>query len=302
MKDIIKITISLTAVCLVSAVILGVVFAKTDQARKEITEQIEQEAIQGLLGFGHGKKAPDDLKVYPVYRYVLTDPSGATLLGYLLPLKDKKYVLTEVDLAGKALKVIQIAAEPSKLAEQSARDVVVKDALPNGYKAQYGDSMFIADLGTKRLGYVVPGVTQGFKKAIKLMVSFDPDFAVTGVAITESEEDPGLGDEIKKNYFRNQFVGKTLDVLKNLKVIKEPLPSDYLPVLEPEKAKQLGLSTEQIREVKEKHLKDDVYALTGATISSRAVLNGVKDTTRKFVYRLEIVKEAVKQENIQVAF
>lgn len=302
MKDIIKITISLTAVCLVSAVILGVVFAKTDQARKEITEQIEQEAIQGLLGFGHGKKAPDDLKVYPVYRYVLTDPSGATLLGYLLPLKDKKYVLTEVDLAGKAVKVIQIAADPSKLAEPSSRDLVVKDALPDGYKAKFEDSVFIANLGAKRLGYVVPGVTQGFKKAVKLMVSFDPDFTVTGVAITESEEDPGLGDEIKKNQFRNQFVGKTQDVLKNLKVVKEPLPDDYQSVLDPEKAKKLGLNAEQVKEVKEKHLKDDIYALTGATISSRAVLNGVKDTARKFVYRLGIVTDAVKQENIQVAF
>ncbi len=130
MKEILKITISLTAVCLVAALILGVVFAKTDHARKEVAEQIEQEAIQGLLGFGHGKKAPDDLKVYPVYRYVLNDPSGATLLGYLLPVKDKKYVLTEVDLAGKALKVIPISADASKLVDQSSRDLIVKMPSP----------------------------------------------------------------------------------------------------------------------------------------------------------------------------
>ncbi len=56
------------------------------------------------------------------------------------------------------------------------------------------------------------------------MVSLAPDFTVTGVAILEMKEDPGLGDGIKKDYFRNQFVGKTQDLLKNLKVVKEPAP------------------------------------------------------------------------------
>ena len=140
------------------------------------------------------------------------------------------------------------------------------------------------------------------RKLIKLMVSLNPDFKVTGIAIIESEEDPGLGAEIQQDYFRNQFVGKTVEILKSLKVIKEPLPTDYLDVLEPAKAKQEGLTQDQIREIKQKHAKDDIYALTGATISSRAVTNGVKDTVRKFVYRLDILTDALKQENIQVAF
>ena len=178
----------------------------------------------------------------------------------------------------------------------------MKAALPKGYKATYASTVYIADLGDKRLGYVVPGVTQGFKTFIQLMVSLDPNFTVTGIAITESKEDPGLGAEIQQDFFRNQFVGKTQDVLKNLKVVKEPLPEDYVPALEPEKAKRLGLSPDKIKEIKEKHLKDDIYALTGATISSRAVTNGVKDTVRKFVYRIEILSDAVKQQNIQVAF
>ena len=93
-----------------------------------------------------------------------------------------------------------------------------------------------------------PGKTQGFKNLIELMVSLDPNFAVTGVAIHRNRRRTrDLGDEIKKDYFRNQFVGKTQDVLKNLKVVKEPLPEDYVPALEPEKAKHLGLSPERLR-------------------------------------------------------
>ncbi len=302
MKDIFKITASLTGICIAAAIILGVVFANTEKARKQSEEKMNEETIQGLLGFGHGKTAPENLKIFPIHRYVLNDPSGATLLGYVLPTKEKGYVIAEIDLSGKPGKILPLNAEPAALAEPTTRDAAIKTALPKGYKANYADTVYIANIGDKRLGYVVPGVTQGFKTFIKLMVSLDPKFDLTGIAITESKEDPGLGAEIQQDFFRNQFVGKTQDILKGLKVVKEPLPEDYVPALEPEKAKRLGLTPDKIREIKEKHAKDDIYALTGATISSRAVTNGVKDTARKFVYRIDIVSNAIKQENIQVAF
>lgn len=302
MKEILKITFSLTCVCVAAAIILGVVYAKTEHARKEQEEKTNQATIQSLLGYGGNKTAPPDLKVYPVYRYVLTTADGKTLLGYVMPLKDKGHVLAEIDLAGKPGKVIPVDASAAELAERGSRDRVVDGVLPKGAKAVYAQTLYVANLGDKRLGYVLPGVTQGFKTFVKLMVSLDPTFTVTGVAITESEEDPGLGAEIQQDYFRNQFVGKTLDVLKNLKVVKEPLPEDYLESLEPAKARRAGLTPEKVKEIREKYLKSDIYALTGATISSRAVTNGVKVTVRKFVYRLDILSEVIKQDNIRVAF
>jgi electron transport complex protein RnfG len=301
MKEIVKIVLSLTSVCVAAALILGAVFAKTEHIRKENEEKLREVTIQSLLGYGTGVKKPGDLKIFDVHRYVITDEKGTTVLGYLLPLKDKGFALVEIDLSGKPGKVIPVTADAAQLAERSSRDAAINAALPKGSKATFAETVSIANLGDKRLGYVVPGVTQGFKTFIKLMVSLNPDFTVTGIAITESEEDPGLGAEIQQDFFRNQFVGKTVEILKSLKVVKEPLPADYLPVLEPAKKKG-SLTPDQLREVKEKHLKDDIYALTGATISSRAVTNGVRDTVRKFVYRLDILTDALKQENIRVAF
>ena len=137
MKDIFKITASLTGICIAAAIILGVVFANTEHARKQTEERMNEETIQGLLGFGHGKKAPENLKVFPVHRYVLNDASGATLLGYVLPIKEKGYVLAEIDLSGKPGKVLPLTVEPAALAEASKRDAAVKAALPKGYKATY---------------------------------------------------------------------------------------------------------------------------------------------------------------------
>lgn len=289
---------------MVAAIILGVVYAKTEHARKENEERIEQQTIRDLLGFrkGAGKEAPAELKVYAVYRYVLTDAKGHNSLGYLMPLKEGGYVLAEIDLDGRPGKTCKIDADAAKLTDKTVRDAAVKSSLPGDVKSVYAQTLFIANLGDKRLGYVIPGVTQGFKTFIKLMVSLDPDLTVTGIAITESEEDPGLGAEIEQNYFKNQFAGKTLEVLKELKVVKEPLPSDYLAALDPAVAARRGLTKEQVKEIKEKHMKDDIYALTGATISSRAVTTGVKDTVRKFVYRIGILDDAIKKENLQVAF
>ena len=69
-----------------------------------------------------------------------------------------------------------MTADAAQLAERSSRDQVINGVLPKGSKATYAETLSIANLGDKRLGYVVPGVTQGFKEAIKLMVSLDPDF------------------------------------------------------------------------------------------------------------------------------
>ncbi len=302
MKEIFKITFSLTCVCIAASLILGAVYTQTEHKRKEQEEKTKMETIESLLGYGSGKKVPSDLHIFAVYRYVIKSADGKTMLGYVLPLKDKGHVLGEIELSGKPGKVIPIEAKESQLAEKGPRDKIVNGALPKGSKATWAQTLYVANLGDKRLGYVVPGVTQGFKTFVKLMVSLDPSYTVTGIAITESEEDPGLGAEIEQNYFRNQFVGKTTDVLKNLKVVKKPLPSEYIKALEPSKAKQAGMSPEQVQEVRNKYLKDDIYALTGATISSRAVTNGVKDAVRKFVYRIGILNDAVKQDDIKVAF
>ena len=302
MKEIIKIVASLTAVCVAASLILGFVYAQTDHLRKQIEEKGHQETIQSLLVYGPGKKAPSDLKIYHVERYVVNRHDGSTVLGYLLPLKDHKYAFAEIDLNGKPGDIYPLKATSAQLSEPSSRDAAILAELPKGTKIKHAQTMYVADLGDKRLGYVVPGVTQGFKTFIKLMVSLDPQFTVTGVAVVHSEEDPGLGDEIKKDFFKNQYTGKTLDLLKKLTVVKDPLPPDYAIALDPEKAKKKGMSDEQAKQIKEQHLNDNIYALTGATISSKALTVGVVDTVKKFVYRLDILNEAIKDKSLSVAF
>lgn len=94
------------------------------------------------------------------------------------------------------------------------------------------------------IGYIVEGFGKGYSSYIHLLTSVDKNFIVQKISILGHGETPGLGDEIEKDYFLNQFKGKSVD---NLVVIKRETP-------------------------------DKIQAITGATISTRAVTeDGVRN-------------------------
>jgi electron transport complex protein RnfG len=94
------------------------------------------------------------------------------------------------------------------------------------------------------IGYIVEGFGKGYSSYIHVLASVDKDFIVQKISILGHGETPGLGDEIEKDYFLNRFKGKSAD---NLVVIKGETP-------------------------------DKIEAITGATISSRAVAeDGIKN-------------------------
>lgn len=97
------------------------------------------------------------------------------------------------------------------------------------------------------IGYIVEGFGKGYSSYINVLASTDKNFMVQKVSILHHAETPGLGDEIEQEYFLKRFEGKSAD---NLVVIKG-------------------------------ETQDKIEAISGATISSRAVTedgvrNGVK--------------------------
>ncbi len=96
---------------------------------------------------------------------------------------------------------------------------------------------FVAKKGGQVIGYVVQSFGKGYSSFINTLIAVDKDFTVQKIKVLSHGETPGLGDGIEEDWFQAQFKGKTLD---HLKVIKG-------------------------------ETKDDIQALSGATISSRAV-------------------------------
>jgi len=99
-------------------------------------------------------------------------------------------------------------------------------------------------LDPQDIGYIAEGYGKGYSSYIHVLASVDRNFVVQKISILSHGETPGLGDEIEKDYFLNQFQGKS---------------ADKLLVIKGETA-------------------DKIQAITGATISSRAVTeDGVKN-------------------------
>ena len=89
---------------------------------------------------------------------------------------------------------------------------------------------------------------------------------------------------------------------KTLKVVKKPLPEEYRRYLERGELKKGTLTSEQVKEIRKKYEDADIYALTGATISSTAVTNGVKNIIKKFAYRVERLDSVLASQHIPVVF
>ncbi|HVN67537.1 MAG TPA: FMN-binding protein, partial [Candidatus Sulfotelmatobacter sp.] len=93
-------------------------------------------------------------------------------------------------------------------------------------------------------GQAIPVTVTGYHGPISMMVGIDNGGKVSGVKIISQKETAGLGADIVKPKFLKQFIGK--DAKSKLEV------------------------------------KQDIDAITGASISSRAVCQGVKDALEKF--------------------
>lgn len=103
---------------------------------------------------------------------------------------------------------------------------------------------FAAEKDGKIIAYVVPAESKGYGGAIKMLVSVTPQGEIIDFNILDSKETPGLGDNASKDPFKSQFKGKES---KDLVVVKD------------------------------KTKVDNIQAMTGATISSKAVTKGIKE-------------------------
>ena len=304
MREIIKITIALTVSCLVAGLVIGTSYIFTAEAKKHNEHLNVQNTMLGLLGYGKAKPVPEDLKLSNIYRYIIDD-GNEKFLGYLLPVQDSEkagYELVVLNLIGDFVSQHRLELDAETAMSPEDRKAAIARVLDGRSVARYADTMIVAAMDKKRIAYLLPSEFPGFKTFITAMLALDVDFGILGLEVIEHEEDPGLGGEIVQAYFKGQFIGKSFDKLKKLKVVKEPLPERYKKFLERAKLEEDYFSTEDISEMEKLYKDKDIYALTGATISSAAVTNGVKRATKKFAYRIQLLDRVIAARHIPVSF
>jgi len=305
-KEILRITFGLTFTCLFAAFVMGAVFVITAKAKKYNEYLNFQEKIFDILGYSETNPPPDGLQLNQIYRYII-EKDQAKYLGYIIPIdsqesKQDAFELVVIDLKGQLNTRKQITLSTENSREDRERKIAIQAVLPEATAVIYADTFLSANLNSKRLAYLLPGKTPGFKTAIQFMLALDSSYTIKGLEILEHQEDPGLGAEIERNYFKKQFVGKTLKRVKTIDVVKKPLPEDYRNYLEPDPWKENSLSESKLQEIHDTYKNNDIYAITGATISSAAVTNGVKNALKKFTYRVQVLDQIISENKIPAAF
>lgn len=141
--------------------------------------------------------------------------------------------------------------EMMKKEEDSALRVIMPGA--DSFSAKSGDGIeyFEASKAGVPIGYCIRTTASGYNGFIRIIVGIDMNGVVKGVRVLEHQETPGLGAKItevrqgeKSPWFLRQFVGLDARTIE---------------------------------------LKKNVDAITGATISSAAVTDAVRDVVDKFM-------------------
>ncbi|MCE5194906.1 MAG: RnfABCDGE type electron transport complex subunit G [Nitrospiraceae bacterium] len=144
-----------------------------------------------------------------------------------------------------------VIKEKKEQEETLARKAMMPDAdaiveagewKPFGKKGKY----FEGKKNGETIGYLITTYGKGYSSYINVLVSVDKEMKVKGISILGHGETPGLGDEIEQEYFKKRFESKMIDQLEVVKV----------------------------------EGTDKIQAISGATISSRAVTNSVKDAVK----------------------
>ncbi len=138
--------------------------------------------------------------------------------------------------------------------EKDALDEVFPGATDFEDKVLEGKTYYLAKKDSKTLGYIIRTETKGYSGTITMLVGFDFIGEIKGIEILSQQETPGLGAKIveirqgdQKPWFLRQFEGKS--------------------------APDLDLK--------------DIQAITAATISSKAVLEGVKKSVTDFLLKVK---------------
>ncbi|MGB3223244.1 MAG: FMN-binding protein [Desulforhopalus sp.] len=298
MKNMITIVVRLTLSCLLAATVMGLCFIFTSNAKKHNEHIKEQQVMYSLLGYKGDAKPPESLALHEMYRYVISNSEKQTI-GYLVPQQqsaEEKFLFVNINLNGSLIESKPIALSETEALEPETRNKAVMAAVGPGYQVTFADQIVVVTDDGNRVGYLLGGKFQGFKTFVHVMLAVDPNFSLIGLEILEHEEDPGLGAEIEQDYFKNQFKGKPFEALKNIDVVKAPIPDDYL------KALNGKVSEEEILKFREQYKDKDIYALTGATISAKAVADGVKNIVKKFAYRVNVLDKVLKEQQLAVSF
>jgi electron transport complex protein RnfG len=264
-----RIVASMTVTCALGAAILGGIYVATDRYAEEARVRGERRAVTELLNLG-------------------ADATVLEVRQFLSPARDAVVYRLPGDGSAAGREIV-FALDGSLL-----RDRALPAGAPDPRELHPLGRLFIASRAGAPAGFVVEGETRGYKNRIRFFVALGADWKVAGVRVVEHEEDPGLGAEVATGWFQGQYAGRSLEDVSRMDVTRDPMPEDWRAALRARAGSDAGAWTERFGPVAARELQKPIYAVTGATISSRALTEGVRATILHFRRRWELLEPRLK--------
>ena len=253
-KEIAKVTFNLVAIYVIGGLLLAWLYSQTSPVIYQNRKEDEAAARANMRPIHLLVNAP--ASAHESIKAVLPEGASAEADGDVLDVVVDVYKKEKKKLIRKIKK-----AGAKSVAEHTEYKSVLMGTWtpPTAHKKSPEVYEVSAGDGSK-VGYIVESFHKGYAGAPQIFVSLDNDLQVLKLEVMSHSETPGLGDVIEEAWFKEQFRNKQLG---QLVVIKGETP-------------------------------DKIQAITGATISSKAITYGARDAVEAIVkYRageLELVK------------
>ncbi|MEG0180639.1 MAG: RnfABCDGE type electron transport complex subunit G [Peptostreptococcaceae bacterium] len=122
-------------------------------------------------------------------------------------------------------------------------------------KGDLVEEVYQGSKGGEVVGYTIKTTPKGYGGQVEVMVGISKNGEISGVKIGNHSETPGLGSKASEPAFKDQFKGKNTE--KSLTVVKGNASND-----------------------------NDISAISGATITSKAVTSGVNAAMDVYINEL----------------
>ncbi len=154
--------------------------------------------------------------------------------------------------AALAAAIGEVLAAPERYDTLYVSGDALSSGLPPGTTPDNAEAVYLGWRGETPVGFAVVANGPGFQDNIRILFGYDPTTArLLGMTVLESKETPGLGDKIYKD---QEFVAQFTRVTAPLEGVK-PGQGEGKPT--------------------------ELVMITGATISSRAVIKAINTTLER---------------------
>ncbi len=166
------------------------------------------------------------------------------LLGLVYEITKEPIAAANLAAAQEAYKEVFADADSFEALADFDKTAATEEVVAAGYTDSIDDIQEAKDASGETVGYVITVTAKDASQStITFSVGIQNDGTVNGYSITDIAETPGLGMKVEEESFYSQFAGKLVETFE---VVKNAPAAD-----------------------------NEIEAISGATISSKAVANGV---------------------------